>query len=137
MKRALLRESSDRLSATCGALGQGEIVTAVEVTEDGTRVRFEGGWASVKSSKGNVLLKEWKDDDDEEEEEEGEEAKEDTDTVKEDSTAKRPAETQRDGTAERLAVRGGSASSFAVKQGSKKLELVLGSLSLEVFKVPL
>ena len=130
MKRALLRESTDRLSATCGVLGQGEIVTALEVTEDGTRVRFEGGWASVKSSKGNVLLKEWKD-----EEEEEEEAKEDTDTV-EASTATRPAETQRDSTAERPAVRGGSAS-FAVKQGSKKLELVLGSLSLEALTVPL
>ena len=129
MKRALLRESTDRLSATCGVLGQGEIVTALEVTEDGTRVRFEGGWASVKSSKGNVLLKEWKD------EEEEEEAKEDTYTV-EASTATRPAETQRDSTAERPAVRGGSAS-FAVKQGSKKLELVLGSLSLEALTVPL
>ena len=138
MKRSLLRESSDRSSPSCGTLEQGEIVTALEESKDGTRVRFEGGWASIKSSKGNVLLTEWKEAEEADAAEMEKEEAQDSDTVKVQprTAARRQATQPRDSTAKSLPGHADTVT-FAVKQGSKKLELAVGSRSLKILKVSL
>merc|ERR1711924_104764 len=57
IKRAKLRVSSARDSATCGFLNTGVVVTVLErVNLEQERVRCAQGWLSVTSASGNTLL---------------------------------------------------------------------------------